>query len=353
VIKVESLLNWSFSSSRLPLRVAIELLTHRVDQLCQFITENGLQPPQLPPEKDQVLKKILESLGLNDETTSIPSLPNEPDTKKSSEMPMDSDRCLPDVSQNLVAATISGSVDSGTDIFANGGLEADVHAVSSPPPPTQNMPFNFSFSEDSQNIVQDSPNSIHSSLDLDLGFMTCINPTAISAQHLFGWSQGATGIEQEEFVNFLDPIAHDDDETLVEEPGSTGDVERLIDEISDRVGTLRIGPGGKTHFCGPTSTFNLTGVLESEEPGSRSINELYPLEYHDRSGSDLEIPSALEEHLINLYFCWQDPFCHVVDRNMYVEARRKWQEMEDTPFYSEALRYAMYVPSRLTKQHGK
>lgn len=33
----------------------------------------------------------------------------------------------------------------------------------------------------------------------------------------FGWFQGASGIEQEEFVNFLDPIAHESDETLVEE----------------------------------------------------------------------------------------------------------------------------------------
>lgn len=269
------------------------------------------------------------------------SLPNEPEANKGSKMPGDSDRCLPDMSQNLVAAPTSGSVDSSTDTFPGGGLEAGVHTVSNTLSPTQNMPFNFLFSEDAQNIVQDSPKSILSSLDLDLGFMTCINPTAIGAQHLFGWSQGASGIEQEEFVNFPDPIAHDDDETLVEETGSTGDIESLIDEISDRVGTLRIGPGGKTHFCGPTSTFNLTGVLESEEPESRPINELYPLEYDDRSGSHPDIPSALEEHLINLYFCWQDPFCHVVDRTMYAEAKRKWQEMEDTPFYSEALRYAM------------
>lgn len=338
-IRIESVLNRSSATSRLPLRVAIELLTNRVDQLCHFITENGLQPPQLPPEKDKALKKILESLGLRNETSTIPSLPNECRAEKSSEIARDPVTCLPDVSQNPAVAPKTGSADSGTDSFAEGAIEADIHALSSTP---QNMLFNFPFSEDSQNIDQDSPNSILSSWDLDIGFMTCINPTSIGTQYLFRQTQeSGTGFEQEELVSFLDPIVCDDDETLVEETESTEDIESLIDEISDRVGTLRIGPGGKTHFCGPTSTFNLTGVLESEEPEARPINELYPLGHHDCSGRDPEIPPALEEHLINLYFCWQDPFCHVVDRNMYAEAKRKWQGMEDTPFYSEALRYAM------------
>ncbi|KAJ5537792.1 hypothetical protein N7494_007271 [Penicillium frequentans] len=328
---------------KLPLRVAIDFLTMRVDQLCLFITENGLQPPQLPPEEDQALKNILESLGLNNETKSTPPLPNEPEAKKNCEvLSVDSNGCLPDLPQNFVAAaTTSGSVDSGTDTFAERNIEADIRAVSSSPQSSQNMPFDFSFIETSQNIGEGSPSSFLGSWDTDLRSLMCVNPTAAGMQNLFGLSHGSTGVEPEGFVNFLDPIAHDDDETLVEEPETAEDIESLIDEISDRVGTLRIGPGGKTRFCGPTSTFNLAGVLESEEPASRSSNELGTLEEHDRSWSDPEIPADLEEHLINLYFCWQDPFCHVVDREMYTEAKKKWWQMEDTPFYSETLRYAM------------
>ncbi|KAJ6002758.1 hypothetical protein N7451_005305 [Penicillium sp. IBT 35674x] len=327
---------------KLPLRVAIDLLTNRVDQLCRFMIENGLEPPQLPPEKDQALKNILESLGMNNETRPTPSLPNGPKAKKKCEvLSVDPNGCSPDLSQNFVADTTSGSVDSGTDTFAEGSLEADVRAVSSSPSSTQNMPFDFSFIETSQNIGEISSTRILSSWDTDLGSMICMNPTATGMQNLFGLSPGSTGVESEGFVNFLDPMVHDDEETLVEEAGGAEDIESLIDEISDRVGTLRIEPGGKTRFCGPTSTFNLAGGLESEEPASRPSNELGTLEEHDRSWSDPEIPSDLEEHLINLYFCWQDPFCHIVDRNMYAEAKKKWWEMEDTPFYSETLRYAM------------
>ncbi|KAJ5683641.1 hypothetical protein N7462_006806 [Penicillium macrosclerotiorum] len=331
------------SSSRLPLRVAIELLSGRVGQLCQFITESGLQPPQLPPEKDEALKRILESLGHINESKSIISLPNELETKKSSEIHGSYDGRLPEMSANHIVPNNSASIAPCSDRLAEGMSDTGVHNISSSPLCAHNIPFDFPFGEATTNIAQGSPNSVLSSWDLDLGFMTCINPTANGAQYLSGSPQGATAIEQDGFVNFLEPTVHDDDETLAEETGSSEDIEKLIDEVSDRVGTIRIGPGGKTQFCGPTSTFNLTGTMESEESELQSINEAYASEYYDRSGSNQEIPSTLEEHLINLYFCWQDPFCHIVDRNMYSEARRKWQDMEDTPFYSEALRYVMCV----------
>lgn len=44
---------------------------------------------------------------------------------------------------------------------------------------------------------------------------------------------------------------------------------------------------------------------------------------------------------MNLYFTWQDPSFHVVDRGMFEEARVKWNCAEDTSYYSEALRDAM------------
>jgi hypothetical protein len=49
---------------RVPLRVAIELLSSRVDQLCCFIRDNGLQPPPMQEESALALAKVLESLGL-------------------------------------------------------------------------------------------------------------------------------------------------------------------------------------------------------------------------------------------------------------------------------------------------
>jgi hypothetical protein len=137
------------------------------------------------------------------------------------------------------------------------------------------------------------------------------------------------------------PTASDDGSTLIDEANTTADIEGLIDDLSDRVGTLRIGRGGKTHFFGPTSTFNLRDMPHSETFDSHRRINGYDSNSADRVDADREVPPALEEHLINLYFSWQDPSFHVVDRKLYEDAKEKWFAMEDTSLYSEALRNAM------------
>ncbi|KAF9875237.1 hypothetical protein CkaCkLH20_07057 [Colletotrichum karsti] len=64
-------------------------------------------------------------------------------------------------------------------------------------------------------------------------------------------------------------------------------------------------------------------------------------EYLDRLDIGKEVPAEIEEHLVKLYFTWQDPASHVVQRNMYESAKLRWQEGTDTPYYSEALRNAI------------
>lgn len=327
---------------RLPLRVAIELLSNKVDQLRHFITENGLQPPRLPHEKERALKKILETLGMNEaSSTSMQQTDYEPE--KSFNAPRDLTMCLPNVSQTAVTTPKTGSEGCGTGPFAGKETETESRAVfTSRPTTVHNAASRIPFSGDPQNVTEDCPSNVLNSWDLDLGFGTCITPALLNLQQFIGCSpENTSDVEQDEIPALPAPIVSNDDSTLVGESGSTTDTESLIDEISDRVGTLRIGPGGKTHFCGPTSTFNLKGVLDSEDPEARPMIESYSLQDSDHFGSETEIPLALEEHLINLYFCWQDPSFHVVDRKVYEEARAKWQNMEETPFYSEALRYAM------------
>ncbi|KAK1712803.1 hypothetical protein BDP67DRAFT_516941 [Colletotrichum lupini] len=74
---------------KLSLRVAVELLSSRVDHLCQFINQNGLQLPPMPSEEAKSLTRILNTLGLSttqlaierDKTPPIdPALSLEPQT---------------------------------------------------------------------------------------------------------------------------------------------------------------------------------------------------------------------------------------------------------------------------------
>ncbi|EQB56632.1 hypothetical protein CGLO_03351 [Colletotrichum gloeosporioides Cg-14] len=62
----------------------------------------------------------------------------------------------------------------------------------------------------------------------------------------------------------------------------------------------------------------------------------------DRLDIGKEVPNDIEEHLVNLYFTWQDPASHVVKRDMYEKAKVQWRDrMVDNPYYSEALRNAI------------
>lgn len=207
-------------------------------------------------------------------------------------------------------------------------------------------------SEQKQTVpAADTPESILSNWDLDLAFGGSGASAPADLQQLIESTSGhdALGLEIDKTGVSTDiTAAHhasDDESTLIDEPDTTDDIEGLIDDLSDRVGTLRIGRGGKTHFFGPTSTFNLRDMPHSDNFDSHRRLGVhgYDSNASDRVDADREVPLALEEHLINLYFSWQDPSFHVVDRGLYESAKEKWFAMEDTSLYSEALRNAMYV----------
>lgn len=124
---------------------------------------------------------------------------------------------------------------------------------------------------------------------------------------------------------------------------STEGVDELADRLSDLLGTLHVRPGGHIRFYGATSNFSLL-----ETPAADVGMNVHwtvrndGIEHLRRLGLNKKVPPEIEEHLMNLYFTWQDPSFHVVDRKMFEEATRVWSEnMEDTAYYSEALRNAM------------
>ncbi|KAJ5939308.1 hypothetical protein N7466_002442 [Penicillium verhagenii] len=189
-------------------------------------------------------------------------------------------------------------------------------------------------------ISEDSPDSILNAWDFDLGVGGYNPPITSNLQHIIDSSpQDGLGVRPEEQIpsqlSSTGLSRSNDASTPLEKPTRSPDIEGLVDEISDCVGTLKIGPGGSTRFYGPTSTFNLKDMQLSDSDESERKITTFSSESND------EIPASLEAHLLGLYFSWQDPTFHVVDRHIYEEAQIKWNNMEDTPFYSEALRNAM------------
>ncbi|KAL3487352.1 fungal-specific transcription factor domain-containing protein [Aspergillus germanicus] len=322
---------------KLPLRVAIELLLNRVDQLCYFIQDNGLKPPRMSAERDLALGRILEMLGLAETNTSM--------TQKATEARMTECQDTHPKAPVFPAAVCPSTTHE---------LEqAELQQCPKSHPGTH--PVNFRQTEsvfalatvntviDYQNLAE--ANTIADSRDWDwqLGLDAVSTPISPYGHGFLesSPSEAPMGTAFKELSGSSRPLVADDERTLVDGCGSAEDIEGLIDELSDRLGTLHVEPGGKTQFYGPTSTFNLADMLNATYSKAHSTAQSDALECLTRLGANGTAPAALENHLINLYFCWQDPSFHVVDRGIYDEAMAKWYAMEDTSFYSESLRNAM------------
>ncbi|RHZ61380.1 hypothetical protein CDV55_101702 [Aspergillus turcosus] len=300
----------------------------------------------MPGDKDATLQKILNALGMTEQAVSPTPPPNNA-TMRPPSMVKDDEYSLP--TSTMAPFYVS------SEAFGGGSLDQQ-HATSLPLTEQGHCLLDSGLSsilrhndssiialEGDQSVwTEDSPGSIFNAWLFDLDFGTHITPSASDMQQqqqqqlILGPSPNdGLAIPPTAQGEFIEHLYSKSDSTIFKEPASTSDIEGLVDEISDRVGTLKIGPGGKTRFYGPTSTFNLR-----EMPSSDSYEAGQPSPtYH--SGSEEEIPAAVEDHLLDLYFSWQNPSFHVVDRHIYEEAKEKWNNMEETPYYSEALRNAM------------
>jgi hypothetical protein len=302
----------------------------------------------MPDDKDATLQKILDTLGMTEQAVSLIPPPSNPTMKPPSMVKRDEYPLPPSTmvsfdvsSEEFGRRNLEQQHTTGLPVTEQDNCLPDSELSSIP----QHNDSSIIALESNQSVLtEDSPGSIFNAWLFDLDFGTHIAPSGPDKQEqqqqssqpiLRSSPNDDLAIAPTAQTGSTEPVYSDSGSTLFEEPASTSDIEGLVDEISDRVGILKIGSGGKTRFYGPTSTFNLR-----EMPVSDSYEADQPSHtYH--SGSEEEIPAALEDHLLDLYFSWQDPSYHVVDRYIYEEAKEKWNNLEETPFYSEALRYAM------------
>ena len=301
----------------------------------------------MPDDMDATLQNILDTLGTTEQAVKPIAPPNNA-TMKPPSMVKHGGSSLP--TSTIASFDISSEGFGGRNLDQQRATSLLVTEQGQCLPdsgvssiPQHNNSSIFTFEHDQSALTEESPGSMINSWIFDLNFGTHITPCASDINQQKQQPQAILGsspndelaIPPKDQVEFIEPVSTKSASTFFKEPTSTSNIEVLVEEISDRVGTLKIGPGGKTRFYGPTSTFSLT-----EMPFSDSYEADQPSPtFH--SGSEEEIPAALEDHLLSLYFSWQDPSFHVVDRDIYEEAKEKRSNLEETPFYSEALRYAM------------
>ncbi|KAJ9611157.1 hypothetical protein H2200_004340 [Cladophialophora chaetospira] len=117
----------------------------------------------------------------------------------------------------------------------------------------------------------------------------------------------------------------------------------LLNQLSGRLGSLQIAEDGQLRFYGATSNLHIlhNGPLSLSRSKFRSASE----EGEDAlraAGVGHFVDSAIEDHLLRLYFTWEEPSIHVVEEAVF------WRERENcratgvfSTLYSEVLTNAM------------
>lgn len=318
----------------------VELLCDRIDELGRFIRDLSHEPPAMDTEKYNLLNKALAHLRLLD------AIPSEDLLTNSSTSEGPGPTSLFDNTLNILGyhQERRNEMQTDQDIFDIASRDAlDQAGI-------------ISMNDGSLVHGTDGSEIIHPSFN-DLTSAT-INPSGNPFVN-WGWSNEDLSLlhtasadfsdiqNQEPILNqrTKDTISPADAPEPPQQDNNSSDAhgtETLVNQLADRIGSLRIGPGGQVRYDGATSNFNLVDMGASDNlTVHRTARHDGPL-YLQRLDMGKEVPPELEAHLSNLYFTWQDPAFHVVKRDMFEKARVVWrEEQRDTPYFSETLQNAV------------
>tara|TARA_R110002003_G_scaffold171_3_gene13890 strand:- start:53930 stop:55651 length:1722 start_codon:yes stop_codon:yes gene_type:complete len=115
----------------------------------------------------------------------------------------------------------------------------------------------------------------------------------------------------------------------------------LIDQLTGSLGSLRLAEDGQLRFYGATSNLHLlvSGTATRETTSARTLVDQHKIQATlDAAGVGHFVDNELEEHLIKLYFCWEDPSIHLVQEDVFYRERRKCKSgTYMSKLYSEVL----------------
>jgi len=123
----------------------------------------------------------------------------------------------------------------------------------------------------------------------------------------------------------------------------SGKTDPFEDQLCERMGSLQMAEDGQLRFYGATSNLNIlhNGPLSIRLSRSRRVNGTWQ-EILNTAGVGQFVSPELEDHLLKLYFCWEDPSIHIVDEKLYYRERVKWRLGDcSSAMYSEVLTNAM------------
>ncbi|KAH7068282.1 fungal-specific transcription factor domain-containing protein [Paraphoma chrysanthemicola] len=128
----------------------------------------------------------------------------------------------------------------------------------------------------------------------------------------------------------------------------------LVDQLTGNLGSLRLAEDGQLRFYGATSNLHLLVSGTRETTNAKTTVDQHEIQATlDAAGVGHFVDSELEEHLIKLYFCWEDPSIHLVQEDVFYRERRKCKSGDYmSKLYSEVLVNSMCaVGASLTSRH--
>jgi hypothetical protein len=309
-----------------------------VDELFQFIVDTGLSPPPMSNENETALKNALDTLGLGHIKTALEAI----ETKE--RQPSDSDPA-----ENFRPILVDDVLGRDLDI---GELDPEMNLLMQPlfsPGTQRGQPQSDAASSigavsdgSFQLLGQAPPVDLAERLETDTGAAFQNNERINGCDN---HDKASVNLEQQTLDaswTRAPSKSCNQNEGAPNAGDGSDEMEDIVHWLSNRLGSLHIGSDGNVRYYGPTSHFNL---LRMPTPDNLTVHRTVRKDGQDilnRLSLGKEVPIELEEHLINLYFTWQNPSFDVVDRGMYQMAKQQWQDhMEETPYYSEALTNAM------------
>ena len=119
--------------------------------------------------------------------------------------------------------------------------------------------------------------------------------------------------------------------------------ESLIDQLTGRMGSMQIAEDGQRRFYGATSNLHFlhNGPMSLTRSRFSSMQAEGETLLKNR-GLDQYVDREFEDHLLKLYFCWEDPSIHVMDEQLFFREREKCKATHETSYlYSEVVVNAM------------
>lgn len=102
-------------------------------------------------------------------------------------------------------------------------------------------------------------------------------------------------------------------------PGLDPEMELLV----KRTGSLQFTEHGQLKYFGTTSNVHF---LKTAIPFQPSLHgggyDATPEMWLERAGLGQVVPPEMEDHLIKLYFTWENPYFHVVDQKAFMDVRK-------------------------------